>query len=46
MKMGRIDAVISDETEKNIRTYLRKKGDLSRIVEEALINWLLHRKQL
>jgi len=43
--MGRIDAVISDETEKMIREFVRRKGDLSRMVEEGLTLWLNRNKK-
>lgn len=42
--MGRLQIVISDETEKKLRKvvakYGYKKGDISRAVEEALKKWL------
>ncbi len=38
--MGRILVSISDELENRLREHLRKQGDLSRIVSEALISYL------
>ena len=35
--MGRIIVVLTDKTENRLRKQLRKRGDLSRIVEEALM---------
>ena len=42
--MGRIDVVISDGTEKEVREHIRGKGDLSKIVEEALKLWLKNKQ--
>ncbi len=36
----RIQAILTPETENRLRQYLRKRGDLSRIIEEALKMWL------
>lgn len=42
--MGRIQVVLSDELEMQLRQRTLKKGDISRIVEEALANWLNKQK--
>ncbi len=34
--MGKITLVLSDEIEDRLRNLIRKKGDLSKIVEQAL----------
>ena len=34
--MGKIVISISDKTEEELRSLLRRKGDLSRIVEQAI----------
>ena len=36
MVMGTVKVVLSDEVEQWLRSKLRRKGDLSRIVEEAI----------
>jgi len=45
--MGRLQIVISDETEQKLRRaaakFGYKKGDISRAVEEAIIEWLKSR---
>lgn len=38
--MGKITVVLSDQVEDSIRAVTRRKGDLSRIVEQALEDWL------
>lgn len=38
--MGKITIVLSDDTENRLRAHLRKRGDLSRIIETALEEWL------
>ena len=38
--MGKIMVSISDELENRLREHLRKQGDLSRIVTEALESYL------
>ena len=38
--MGKIMVSISDELENRLREHLRKQGDLSRIVSEALESYL------
>lgn len=38
--MGKITVVLSDQVEARARTFLRRRGDLSRIVEQALEDWL------
>lgn len=39
MAMGKITIVLSDDMEERLRTHIRKKGDLSRIIELALEEW-------
>jgi len=38
--MGKIMITLSDELENRLREHLRKQGDLSRIVTEALTDYL------
>ncbi|MGB9024292.1 MAG: hypothetical protein WCC94_12785 [Candidatus Bathyarchaeia archaeon] len=38
--MGKILATLPDELENRLREHLRKQGDLSRIVDEALESYL------
>ena len=38
--MGKIMVVLSDPLENRLREHIRKRGDLSRIVEEALVRYL------
>jgi predicted small metal-binding protein len=38
--LGKIIASLSDELENRLREHLRKQGDLSRIVSEALESYL------
>jgi len=38
--MGKIMVTLSDELENRLREHLRKQGDLSRIVTEALESYL------
>lgn len=38
--MGKITIVLSDDIEERLRIQTRKKGDLSRIIEMALEEWL------
>jgi len=38
--LGKILATIPDELENRLREHLRKQGDLSRIVTEALTSYL------
>jgi len=40
MDMGKVTVVLSDKVEARVRAFIRKKGDLSRIVEQALEDWL------
>jgi len=37
--MGKITIVLSDDMENRLRAHTRKRGDLSRIIEEALEEW-------
>jgi len=39
MEMGKLTIVLSDEIEEKLRAHMRKKGDLSRIIELALEEW-------
>ena len=34
--MGRIQVILTEETEEKLRLCIRRKGDVSRIVEQAL----------
>lgn len=48
--MGRINVVLSDETEHKLRAaiveaYGGKKGDLSEAIEKAILEWLARRKK-
>jgi len=38
--MGKVTAIVSDDVENHLRDFVRGKGDISRIVEEALQLWL------
>ena len=40
IEMGKITIVLSDDIEERLRTKTRKRGDLSRIIEKALEEWL------
>ena len=40
VEMGIIRFVLSDELEKRLRSHVRKKGDLSRMGEEAIREYL------
>ena len=40
IEMGKITVVLSDDIEERLRTHMRKRGDLSRIIEKALEEWL------
>lgn len=42
--MGKITAIVSDDIENSLRDFVRGKGDISRIVEEALQLWLNKQK--
>ncbi len=42
--MGKITLVLSDEIEERLRNLIRKRGDLSKIVEQALEDWLDRRE--
>jgi hypothetical protein len=35
--MGKIHAIISDEVEERLRSITRRKGDISKFVEEAIV---------
>lgn len=37
--MGKLTIVLSDEMEERLRAHIRKKGDISRIIEQALEEW-------
>jgi len=38
--MGKLTIVLTDDVEKQLRDHIRGKGDISAIIEEALVNWL------
>jgi len=38
--MGKVSVVRSDKVDARLRAFTRKKADLSRIVEQALEDWL------
>jgi len=42
--MGKLTIVLSDSLEERLRTQIRRRGDLSRIIEEALEEWLDRRE--
>jgi len=37
--MGKLTIVLSDEIEERLRAHTRKRGDLSRIIEQTLEEW-------
>lgn len=43
--MGKVTAIVSDDVENRLRDFVRGKGDISRIVEEALEAWLNKQKR-
>lgn len=42
--MGKLLISISNELEEELRDYIRRKGDLSRIISEALQLWITRKK--
>jgi len=45
MSTGKITFVLSDELEKRLRTVAQRKGDLSKIAECAIDNWLIEEER-
>jgi len=43
--MGKVTAIVSDDVENHLRDFVRGKGDISRIVEEALSDWISKQKE-
>lgn len=43
--MGKITFVLRDNIEERLRDLIRKRGDLSRIIEQALEEWLDRREE-
>ena len=43
--MGKLTIVLSDSLEERLRCLIRRRGDLSRIIEEALAEWLDRREK-
>ena len=43
--MGKVTIVLSDQLEERLRAFPRKKGDLSKIVEQALEAWLAKKEE-
>lgn len=45
-KMGRVQVVLEDKLEELVRkNYVERKGDISRIINEALRDWVKGKKQ-
>jgi len=38
--MGRVQVVLDDKLEAEVRKHTRKKGDISKFINEALHEWL------
>ena len=43
--MGKVTIVLRDSIEERLRDLIRKRGDLSRIIEQALEEWLDRREE-
>ena len=43
--MGRVQVVLDDDVEALLRNHIQKKGDISRIINEALRDWLKEKEK-